>query len=142
MSNATFDDSDLVTVDSGWPFPDTVERLCAAITAAGYHVFARVDHAANAAHVGLTLRPTELILFGDPLVGTDLMLDRQLAGLDLPSKILAWQDERDEVKLTYNTAAWLTRRHNLGDGGREAAAALETTLAQVCNQAARRDSHP
>ncbi|GGZ17839.1 DUF302 domain-containing protein [Streptomyces nitrosporeus] len=135
MNNTTSDDPGLVTLRSAWPFPATVERLCAAVTTAGYHVFSRVDHAANAAHAGITLRPTELILFGDPRVGTELMLDQQRAGLDLPSKILVWQDEQDKVWLTYSTAAWLIQRHGLGDGGSEAAAALEATLAQVCGQA-------
>lgn len=136
MNKTISDDSGLVSLPSAWPFPPTVERLCEAITAAGYHVFSRVDHAANAAHAGITLRPTELVLLGSPRVGTELMLDQQRVGLDLPSKILVWQDGQDKVWLTYNTAAWLVQRHGLGEGGSAAATALEGTLAQVCGQAA------
>ncbi|MER5276981.1 DUF302 domain-containing protein [Streptomyces sp. NPDC002809] len=134
MSNTTRNASGMVTLDSPWPFPATVERLCTAITAAGYHVFARVDHAANAAQAGLALRPTELVLLGNPRSGTELMLDQQQVGLDLPSKILVWQDDQDTVRLTYNTAAWLTQRHTLRESGSQAAVALETALAQVCDQ--------
>ncbi|NEC14046.1 DUF302 domain-containing protein [Streptomyces sp. SID8014] len=84
----------------------------------------------------MTLRPTELVLLGIPRVGTELMLDQQRVGLELPSTILVWQDGQEKVWLTYNTAAWLVQRHGLGEGGSAAAAALEVTLTQVCGQAA------
>lgn len=72
-------------------------------------VFARIDHAANAAAVGLSLRPTEVVLFGNPKGGTLLMQDQQPAGIDLPLKALDWQDAEGKVWLGYNAPEWIPR---------------------------------
>ncbi len=136
MSRGESGSPDMVMVRSAWPFDVTLERLCAAIPAAGYRVFAQVDHAANAAHVSLELRPTTLILLGRPEVGTALMLDRQAAGIDLPSRILVHQDEEGRVWLTYTTGSWLVRRHGLSSVGTEAAMAVQAALERMCAQAA------
>ncbi len=116
------DDAGLVTVESASPVSETIDRLAAAAEAAGMRVFARVDHAAGAAEVGMTLRPTELLLVGNPRGGTPLMQDRQTAGLDLPLRALAWEDADGRVWVTTNDAAWLARtaRPRRGErGGRE-----------------------
>ena len=108
------DDAGLVTVRSRDSVKQTVDRLEAALTAAGVTVFARIDHAAGAASVGMALRPTELLIFGNPKAGTPLMQARQTIGIDLPLKILGWEDEAGAVWLTYNDPAGLATRHGLG----------------------------
>ena len=78
-------------------------------------IFKRVDHTAGAEKAGLQLRPTELLIFGNPKVGTPLMLCSQTAALDLPQKALAYEDENGEVWLAYNDPAYMAKRHNLKD---------------------------
>jgi uncharacterized protein (DUF302 family) len=126
----------LVTVACEFPVGETVDRLAEAVTAAGLTVFARIDHAANAAQAGFELRPTQLLIFGNPRGGTPLMQDRQTAGIDLPVKALAWQDEAGRVWLTYNDAAWLAARHGLGPRSHATIEAIAAGLAAVTGRAA------
>jgi uncharacterized protein (DUF302 family) len=91
-----------------------MNRLEAAVKAKGLSVFARVDHAAGAAEVGLPLRPTELLIFGNARGGTPLMQSTQTIGIDLPLKALVWQDASGNTWLSYNDPAWLAKRHGLG----------------------------
>jgi uncharacterized protein (DUF302 family) len=114
----------LTTISSAFSVRDTIDRLERIATSKGLRVFARIDHAAGAAEVGMTLRPTELILFGNPRGGTPLMLDQQTAGIDLPIKALAWEDADGHVWLSYNEAAWLAQRHHLGEQSRQAVEAI------------------
>jgi uncharacterized protein (DUF302 family) len=107
------DQQGLVTVPSKWPVDTTVERLEQAITTAGLVVFARVDHARNARDVDMALRPTFLLVFGNPRGGTPLMQENQVAGIDLPLKFLVWEDEDGRVWVTYNEVGWIARRHGL-----------------------------
>jgi uncharacterized protein (DUF302 family) len=93
-----------VSVASRHSAAETVERLLAALKKRDLAVFARIDHAAAAAAVGMPLRPTEVVLFGNPKGGTVLMEDQQRAGIDLPLKALVWQDAAGKVWLSYNTA--------------------------------------
>ncbi|SDM15523.1 DUF302 domain-containing protein [Nonomuraea jiangxiensis] len=125
----------LITFASDWSVGETIDRLQAAVTAAGLQVFARIDHAGGAAQAGMPLRPTELLIFGNPQGGTPLMQDRQTSGIDLPLKALAWQDEDGNVWLTYNDAAWLADRHQLGAKSETAITAIEAGLAAVVRQA-------
>ena len=90
-------DDGLVTIASRHPVKETIDRLEAAVKAAGISVFARIDHAAGATSVGMPLRPTELLIFGNPKGGTPLMQSRQAIGLDLPLKMLAWEDGSGKV---------------------------------------------
>lgn len=123
----------LITVASRFSVRETIDRLTAAATSAGLLVFARIDHASGAAQVGMELRPTELLIFGNPRGGTPLMQDKQTAGIDLPIKALAWEDEEGMVWLTYNQASWLAARHELGTRSKAALEAIEkgqATLAQ------------
>jgi len=103
----------LVTVRSAHSVAVTVDRLAAAVAEAGLNVFARIDHAQNAAEAGLELRPTELLIFGHPRGGTPLMREQQTSGIDLPVKALAWEDPEGTVWLTYNDATWLAERHGI-----------------------------
>jgi uncharacterized protein (DUF302 family) len=129
----------LVTVESAHPVRETIDRLATVVAEAGLMVFARIDHAAGAAEVEMPLRPTELVIFGNPRGGTPLMQDRQTAGIDLPVKALAWEDEAGKVWLTYTTAAWIARRHDLGDGSRAAVTAIDEGLQRVVARAAAAD---
>lgn len=129
------EDAGLITVASDRSVSETIDKLQAAITAAGLLVFARIDHAGNAAEVGMPLRPTELLVFGNPRGGTPLMQDRQTSGIDLPVKALAWQDADGRVWVTYNDAAWIAARHQLGTGTDAAVAAIATGMAAMVRQA-------
>jgi len=115
---------------------ETIDRLVARVTTLGLNVFARIDHAAGAAKVSMPLRPTELLIFGNPKGGTPLMQDQQTAAIDLPVKALAWEDGDGKVWLTYNDAAWLAERHGLGSSSAEAVKAIAAGLAAVTSYAA------
>ena len=123
----------LITVASRYSVGETLDRLTAAITSVGLLVFARINHASNAEEVGLKLRPTELLIFGHPRGGTPLMQDKQTAGIDLPVKALAWEDEEGKVWLTYNEAAWLATRHGLGANSKNAIEAIEAGMATLAS---------
>jgi uncharacterized protein (DUF302 family) len=121
----------LITVESRFGVTETIDRLTEAVEHAGLLVFARIDHSAGARKVGASLRPTELLIFGNPKGGTPLMRDRQLAGIDLPVKALAWEDAQGKVWLSYNDAHWLAERHGLGDASRNAIAAIAAGMDKV-----------
>lgn len=124
----------LVTIASSYSVAETIDRLVAAVTSRGLTLFARINHAENAAAQGLQLRPTELILFGNPKVGTALMQDKQTSGIDLPVKALAWQDEGGKVWLTYNDGQWLKERHNLGENSDSVLRAITDGMRLVTNE--------
>ncbi len=105
----------LTIATSEFPVKETIDRMVAVIEVQGWHLFARIDHAAQAGKKGLALRPTELILFGNPEIGTLLMQDRQLSAIDLPMKMLAWEDEQGQVRIAHNSMQWLQQRHGLTD---------------------------
>ena len=104
----------LTTIPSGYGSKDTMDRLEAAVKAKGLTVFARVDHAAGAAEVGLPLRPTELLIFGNAKGGTPLMQAVQTIGINLPLKALVWQDASGKTWISYNEPGWFAKRHGLG----------------------------
>lgn len=107
----------LVTVPSPHDARTTMNRFESVVKEKGMNIFARIDHAAGAAKIGKPLRPTEVLIFGNPQGGTPLMLCGQSAGIDLPLKALVWQDEAGKVWLGYNDPAYLATRHRLGDCG-------------------------
>lgn len=123
----------LITVASRFSVGETLDRVTTALTKAGLRVFARIDHAGGAKEVGQDLRPTELLIFGHPKGGTPLMQDRQTAGIDLPIKALAWEDEEGRVWLTYNEAAWLAERHELGAASSTAIEAIAAGMAALAS---------
>src|SRR5437016_10176488 len=104
----------LTSIRSRFGPKETMDRLQAEIRAQGMTVFARIDHAAGAAEVGLTLAPTELLIFGNARGGTPLMQASQTAGIDLPLKALVWQDGAGKTWLSYNEPSWIVQRHGLG----------------------------
>jgi uncharacterized protein (DUF302 family) len=103
----------LTTIKSSHAPQETMNRLEAAVRAKGLTVFARIDHAGGASAAGLSLRPTEVLIFGNANGGTPLMQSVQTAGIDLPLKALVWQDAAGETWLSWNDPAWLAARHGL-----------------------------
>ncbi|MEO5764282.1 MAG: DUF302 domain-containing protein [Casimicrobiaceae bacterium] len=101
----------MITSPSSYGPKPTMDRLEAVLKEKGLTIFARVDHAAGAAKVGKTLRPTEVLIFGNPAGGTPLMECSQTAGIDLPLKALVWEDAAGKVWLAYNDPAYLAARH-------------------------------
>ncbi|KAA3649195.1 MAG: DUF302 domain-containing protein [Proteobacteria bacterium] len=93
----------------------TMDRLESIVKEKGMTVFARIDHAAGAASVGATLRPTEVLIFGNPKGGTPLMQCAQRVGIDLPLKALVWEDASGQAWLGYTDPVWLAARHGAGD---------------------------
>lgn len=91
----------------------TVDKLESELKNKGMTIFKRVSHSDGAAKVGLELRPTELLMFGNPKVGTPLMQCQQLAALDLPQKALVYEDETGQVWLAYNDPEYIAARHNI-----------------------------
>jgi uncharacterized protein (DUF302 family) len=124
-------DDGLITLASNHPVKETMDRLEAALRDKGITLFARIDHAAGAASVDMPLRPTELIIFGNPKAGTPLMQAKQSIGIDLPVKMLGWQDAAGKVWLAYNDPAWLARRHGLDGEAEAAVAGLAKALAML-----------
>jgi uncharacterized protein (DUF302 family) len=116
--------------------PDvTARRLVDAISAHGLSVFARVDHTKNAADVGLELRPTELVIFGNGKGGTPIMQANQRSGIDLPMKALVWQDAEGRVWLMCNDPRWLADRHGIGPAAGNAMDAMMAGLAAIAAEA-------
>ena len=105
--------AELVHKVSPHPVNVTIDRLVAAAEGAGATIFARIDHAAGASKVDMDLRPTELLIFGNPKLGTPAMLDGQTAGLDLPLRVLAHADGEGVVHVTYHAPATLAETHGL-----------------------------
>ena len=103
----------LVAVKSPHSAKETMTRLEDAVTKRGLTVFARIDHAAGAAKIGKTLRPTEVLVFGNPTGGTPFMECEQSVGIDLPLKALVWEDATAQVWIGYNDPAYLAQRHGV-----------------------------
>jgi len=106
-------DTGIISVKSSFNTLKTTDRLALAIEAKGLKVFSRIDHQAGAASVKLALRPTTLLLFGDPKVGTQLMHQNQISGLDLPLKFLIWQAGDGAVYISWNNPYYLSQRHGI-----------------------------
>ncbi len=129
-------ESGLMTVVSEHSFEETLKRLNAAIQSAKMTVFAVFDHAAAANEAGLSLRPTTVIAFGNPAAGTKLMQSNQVAGIDLPLKILIWEDPAGITKLTHNDPHLLSERHSLGTETALQIAGMAKLLTSVSEAAA------
>ncbi len=119
----------LVALKSPHSPADTVARLEAQLKPRNLAVLARVDHAAGAQRIGQALRPTEVLIFGNPQAGTPLMQCAQGVGIDLPMKALVWVDAQGQTWLGYNDPVWLVQRH--GGGECPAAANVRSALAAI-----------
>ena len=111
--NTTTVPAGLVHLRAQGSVADAWTRLEAAVAARGLTVFARVDFAADAAAVGMHLRPTRLLVFGNPLAGTPLLAAAPTAGIDLPLKVLIWEDAQGRVTVGYNSPGWIAARHEV-----------------------------
>jgi uncharacterized protein (DUF302 family) len=125
----------LITRSSMLGAKETMDRLQAEIEAKGMTIFARIDHAAGAAAVGMPLRPTELLIFGNARGGTPLMQADQAIGIDLPLKALVHEDAAGKVWLSYNDPHWLANRHGIGDAAPAATTAMAAALEAVAAKA-------
>lgn len=121
----------LVTLGSQRSVDEIVTSLSAVLKAKGITLFAVVDHSGEAARVGLAMRPAKLLLFGDPKAGTPLMLAAPSSAIDLPLKILVWQDESGTTQITYNSPAYLGARHGIPDGLLKNISGIETLAAKA-----------
>ena len=135
MNPGDLADADLVTLPSAHGAAETVERLKSLLGQKMIQVFADIDHAAGAQKVGMSLRPTRLLIFGNPQAGTPLMQSRQTIGLDLPLRALVWEDEAGKVWLTYHRPEFLAHSHHVLDHD-EAVKALGAGLASLAHAAA------
>ena len=108
-------DRGIVTRPSPFSVSDTIDRLQKAFASKGVRLFALIDHSGEAEKVGLAMPPTQLLIFGNPAAGTPVMLAAPSAALDLPLKILVWQDPAGAVQISWNSPVWLQQRHGLPD---------------------------
>ncbi|GLR84745.1 DUF302 domain-containing protein [Bradyrhizobium iriomotense] len=125
----------LVTLSSRHGPKATMDRLEAEVMAKGMRVFARIDHAAGAVEVGLSLAPTEVLIFGNARAGTPLMQSAQTIGIDLPLRALVWQDASGATRLSYYDPAWLARRHEVGTGAADPVSKMSAATRTVVEAA-------
>ena len=123
----------LISVKSPYTAQETMDRLEGLVKQRGLNVFARIDHAAGAAKVGKSLRPTEVLIFGNPQGGTPFMECAQSVGINLPLKALVWEDQSNQVWLSYNDPEYLAKRHTVQSC--PAAAGMTKALAGISEAA-------
>ncbi len=105
----------LISKQSKFGVSETIDRLENILKKKGITIVTRWSHSKRAAGVGIKLRPTELLLFGNPKLGSHMFTSKQTSGIDLPLKALAWEDENGKVWLSYNDPAYITKRHSIND---------------------------
>ena len=128
-------ESGLINLKSSHDVKNTADRLEKVLKEKGMTVFLRINHSEGAHKVGEKLRPTELVIFGNPKVGAPLMQCSQTAAIDLPQKALIWQDEGGQVWLTYNDPQYLAMRHEI-DGCKAALDKVQNALKNFAQAAA------
>ena len=124
----------LISKKSPYSVKVTLDRLEKMLTEKGVTIVARWSHDVGAAKVDIPLRPTELLMFGNPKMGSHFFTSQQSAGIDLPMKALAWQDEHGQVWLTYNDPAYIAARHGIEDRD-EAVQKMSNALGMFSNAA-------
>jgi uncharacterized protein (DUF302 family) len=112
---ATEKNGGLIYIPSNHSMDKTVEKLKGIVQSKGITLFALVDHSGEAAKVGMKMQPTKLLIFGNPKAGTPVMLAAPSSAIDLPLKILIWEDAKGKVWVTYNSPVYLQQRHNIPD---------------------------
>jgi len=108
-------DSGIANLLSRYSVDETVDRLKGLLQAKGVTLFALVDHSGEAARAGLRMRPTKLLIFGNPAAGTPVMLAAPTSAIDLPLKILVWEDGEGRAWLSWNSPEYLRQRHGIPD---------------------------
>ncbi len=124
----------VITVQSDFGVAETADRLENILKEKGMTIFNRIDHSEGARSVGIDLRDTILLIFGNPKVGSPLMKCQQIAALDLPQKALIWKDDEDAVFVSYNAPAYIQMRHNISGCG-EVLAKIEKALSSFTKAA-------
>lgn len=124
-------DNGIINVPSYQSVDQTLEKLQAMLRAKGVAVFALIDHSGEAAKVGMKMPPTRVLIFGNPKAGTPLMLAAPSIAIDLPLKILIWEDAQNKVWISYNSPEYLQRRHNVPQGLMQNIAVVETLAAKA-----------
>ena len=122
--------SGLIDTPSNHSVDETVKKLAAILQAKEVTLFALIDHSGEAEKVGMKMPPTKLLIFGNPRGGTPVMLAAPTSAIDLPLKILIWEDDRGKVWVTYNSPAYLGERHHLPPELRQNIAIVENLAAQ------------
>ncbi len=125
----------LTTIRSGRGPEETMNRFEAEVRAKAMTVFAQIDHAAGAAAIGMSLRPTDLLIFGSAKAGTPLMQSVQTIGIDLPLKALVWQDASGTTWLSDSDPHWLAQRHGLEEAAKATIDAMTATLKAIAGKA-------
>ncbi|HEY7374920.1 MAG TPA: DUF302 domain-containing protein [Polyangia bacterium] len=133
-ANVSSASAGLVDVASAHSVDETVERLQAALQAKGVPLFTVIDHSGEAAKVGLTMPATKLLVFGNPRAGTPIMLAAPRSAIDLPLKLLVWQDGDQKVWITYNSLDYLGERHHLAAEMLRGLAVVETLASQAAGR--------
>ena len=123
--------SGIVDVPSHHSVNQTVERLKGILNTKGVTLFALVDHSGEAEKVGMKMPPTKLLIFGSPKVGTPVMLTAPSIAIDLPLKVLVWEDSSGNVWISYNSPAYLQERHGVPDELLKNIALVETLAANA-----------
>jgi uncharacterized protein (DUF302 family) len=132
--NAFAGGNGLITKPSRHSVPETMDRLVTVVQSKGMTVFDRIDHAAAAQKAGLSMRTSQLLIFGIPRGGTPLMVAAPTAAIELPLKALVWEDADGKVWLSYNSMAWIQERHAI-QGKDEAIAGMEKALDAITGKA-------
>lgn len=106
-------DYGIVSFKSKYSVTETIDRLVMTLQSRDIKIFIRIDQKKEAERVGLSMRPMELLIFGDPKVGTPFMTEHPQMGIDLPLKVLAWENSKGDVYLSYNSPAYIQQRYSL-----------------------------
>ncbi|MCG6201042.1 DUF302 domain-containing protein [Psychromonas antarctica] len=125
----------VVDIQSAFTVKETTDRMVDILNKKGMTIFARIKHSESAAKVGIKIRNTELIIFGNPKVGSPLMACEQSVAIDLPQKALIWEDANDHVWISYNDPRYLEKKHNI-TGCEGAIVKIENALSKMTKAAA------
>lgn len=126
-------DNGIINIPSNHSVDETVEKLKGILQTKGVTLFALIDHSGEAQKVAMKMRPTKLLIFGNPKAGTPVMLAAPNSAIDLPLKILTWEDAQGKVWLTYNSPVYLQERHNLSPELLQNIAVVEALAAEAAN---------
>jgi uncharacterized protein (DUF302 family) len=126
----------MITIESDFPTQETADRVAALAAEKGFTISARVKLSENVAAAGMQIRPTEAVLFSNIKAGGALAADRQTMLMDLPLRVVAWEDESGKSRLTWNDLPWLAKRHELPAKVDSLVASLAESCDEICHAAA------
>jgi len=127
-------ESGLITLQSEFSFDETIMRLDKTLTEKGFTIIAVVPHSKAAQKAGFEITPATLFIFGNPKIGSKLMKCNPTIALDLPQRMLIWENENDKVMLTYNDPVYLQERHELGDCGQKVIKKISKGLSKIARE--------